>query len=62
MYCKCKDNTSFPKARLFGLGIIYRCFWYNDAQTKVRVMRTMPWDAPVIIDRDDFLRCFDYWE
>jgi hypothetical protein len=26
------------------------------------VMRTMPWDAPVIIDRDDFLRCFDYWE
>ena len=62
MYCKCKDNTSFKNSYFLMIGQIYQCYWYDNEHTIMQVIRIMPWDPPVLVDRADFLRCFDYWE
>lgn len=57
MYCKCKNNDRFP--RLFIVGKIYICYWYNGDKTHVKVRRTWP-AMSKLLTIEDFLHTFDY--
>ncbi|MBR5653551.1 MAG: hypothetical protein IKX22_05670 [Prevotella sp.] len=62
MYCKCKETPPYPHSHDFYIGEVNICYWYDNGHTQVCISRAAQWNTTVIIDRDDFLRCFDYWE
>ena len=62
MYCKCKEIPPYPNSAYFHIGGINKCYWYDNSHTQVCISRASQWSTRVIISRDDFLRCFDYWE
>ena len=62
MYCKCKETPSYPHSYDFYIGEVNICYWYDNSHTQVCISRSAQWNTTVIIGREDFLRCFDYWE